>query len=406
MKLTTLFCTLFLLASPGIGLAQSPYSAAVTVNGRGVTYFDIDQRAKMLEAIGTLGDTQKQAATDLLDDRLKEYAGQILGLSVSADELKKGEIDFAKRANLTPEQFVAELAKAGVYPETFTQFVKDGILWRKVVTTKFQGKSFVTDSELDTAMALGSTSLGASVLLSELVLPYDPADPAAKDQTIALLKDIRAGIKSASDFEDAVLTYSAAPSRANSGKVDWTPVGNLPPDVGRTLMTMGVGQVSQPIPLPNAFVLFRLRGVRNNRTIAAQTIAYDYATLTLPGQRDAATLKQATRIAGAVDTCNDLLAEGAKLPENAFRQQVQPIRKVPRRIALELAKLDQNEVSTALDGGKTGNQVMVLMLCGRTNKITEGNRDQVRQALFNQRIEAFGQGYLQELKNDAIIIRK
>jgi len=46
------------------------------------------------------------------------------------------------------------------------------------------------------------------------------------------------------------------------------------------------------------------------------------------------------------------------------------------------------------------------MLCGRTNSISEGNREDVRLALFNQRMEAFGEGYLQELKGDAIIREK
>ncbi len=397
------------LFAPGAVLAaaaQNPYAVVITVNGNGITSFEIDQRATLLKAIGSIGDLQKQAEEDLINDRLKENAARLLGISLTEAELSLGKDEFAKRANLTADQMAAELGKVGVYPETFTEFVRAGLLWRKLVQAKFQSKAFVTESELDTAMALGSTSLGASVLLSELVLPYDPNDPSAREQTRALLQDVRKSVHSLSDFEDAVLTYSAAPSRENAGKLDWRPVNTLPPDIGARLLTMSVGQVTEPLELNNAFVLFQLRGLRNDQTLAAKTIAYDYATLLLPGGRSPETLAQAARIKGAVDTCNDLRAQGAGLSQKAFKEQVLPVGKVPRDIARELKNLDRGEISTALTRGKSAPQLVVLMLCARTNKISEGDRKQLRAAMFNQRLEAFGNGYLQELKGDATIIRK
>ncbi len=36
----------------------------------------------------------------------------------------------------------------------------------------------------------------------------------------------------------------------------------------------------------------------------------------------------------------------------------------------------------------------------------EAVRDQIRQELFLQRISSFGQGYLQELKSDALIVER
>ncbi len=403
MAFRTLLCAIIILALPGISAAQSPYSAAVIVNGSGVTYFEIDQRSRMLSAIGAIGDVEKQARDDLIGDRLKDNAARSMGLSVTDEEMKTAMSEFAKRASLTSEQFIAELAKTGIYPETFKNFVRSGILWRKVVQTRFQAKAFITDSELDTAMALGTTSVGASVLLSELVMPVTPETEA---DTIKLLNELRTSIRSSADFEEAALTYSSAPSRANSGKLDWMPITNLAPEIGTMLMTLRIGQLTPPIKLRDAYALFQLRGLRDNRTIAARTIAYDYATLTLPGGRSEATLALAHKIAGAVDTCNDLLAQAAKFPPDYYQRQVLPVRKTPRRIAQALKNLDQNEISTNLTSGKNDAFLTVLMLCGRTNKITEGNRGDVRNALFNQRLQAFGDGYLQELKSDAIIENK
>ena len=52
---------LFAVLLAGSVQAQSPFSAAVTVNGGIVTWYDIDQRARMLEVIGQASDSEKAA---------------------------------------------------------------------------------------------------------------------------------------------------------------------------------------------------------------------------------------------------------------------------------------------------------------------------------------------------------
>ncbi len=402
-KLITALVALAMLAMSGTVRAQSPYSAAVTVNGSDVTYFEIDQRASMLSVIGSIGDVHKQARTDLIDDRLRQQAARAIGMTLTEEELNAGMAEFAGRANMNVEQFIQALEAEGIYKETFVDFVGAGILWRKVVQARFQPKAFISESELDTAMALGTTAIGASVLVSELILPLPEG---AEEQSMELARSLASSIRSFADFEEAALTYSAASTRAVGGKLDWMPISNLPPQIGTIILTMGVGSVTPPIRLPNAVALFQLRGIRDNRSIAARTIAYDYATLLLPGGQSAETRQAAQKLAGSIDTCQDLLAKAQDYPEEHFTQQVTPIKQVPKSVSQELANLDANEVSTALTRGENGEFMVFLMLCGRTSQLSEGNREEVRLALFNQRMQAFGAGYLQELKGDAIILNK
>ncbi len=403
IRLTTHALALILLAFPSFSLAQNPYAEALTVNDSSITNFEISQRELMLKAIGTLGDLQKQATDALIEDRLRQQSARSLGLTLTEDEKAAGMTEFAKRANMTTEQFVAALGKDGVYPETFYDFVDAGLIWRKVVQTKFQAKAFITESELNTAMALGTTAVGASVLVSELILPLPQG---AEAQSIELATELSKRLKTLKGFEEAVLTYSAAASRGKGGKLDWMPITNLPPEVAKQIMTMSVGEVTTPVQMPQAVAIFQLRGIRDNRTIAAKTIAYDYSKLLIPGGKSDATLKQARALADSIDTCQDLAAKAQKFPAELFSTQVTPVGKTPRNIARELENLDANEVSFNLTEGANDQYLAFLMLCGRTNKLSEGNREQVRQALFSQRMDAFGQGYLQELMGDATIVRK
>ncbi len=403
MKLTALLTALFVSFFITPLFAQNPYSAAVTVNGNSVTYFEIDQRTLMMEILGSAGDLEEIALNDLINDRLRQFAGKQLGLSTQEEELTAGITEFSQRVNLKPKEFLAALEKEGLARETFLDFVSNRLIWRKVVQQKFQSKAFITEVELDTAMALGTTAIGTSVLLSELVLPFQPATEA---QAVELIDYLSTSINDFKSFEEAALTYSAAPSRANGGKLDWSPVSNLPPEIQDSIMTMNVGQVTTPMRMPQAYVIFQVRGIRDNRTVAAKPIAYDYATLLLPGGRSEQTLATAAKLRGSIDTCKDLEAKASGYPEKHYSQQVIAVGKVIHEIGGELANLDANEVSTKLVRGENGEFLMFLMLCARTNSLSEGNREEVRIALFNQRMEAFGEGYLQELKGDAIIIYK
>lgn len=401
MKLKTLLVCMALSAVPTLAAAQSsPYQAAVVINGIGVTYHEIDQRALMLEILGTLGDVEKQAREALIDERLQQQAARQLGVTLTEDQLKAGMDEFAARANITGDQMTAEFVKEGVEPEAFADFVRAGLLWRAVVSQKFQSKAIVSEAELDAAINLGSTSVGASVLLAELILPLAEGQEA---QVMELATDLSRRLRSEADFEEAVLTYSASPTRADGGKIDWLPIGNLPPEIGTLLLTRGVGAITPPVPLPNAVAIFRLRGLRDNRTAAAKTIGYDFATFHIPGGRSEAALAQAAQLRQEIDTCKDLAAKVRHFPETQFNRATLPLRQIPNNIAGELSQLDLNEVSTNLTSGQNGENLVFLMLCSRTTALTAGNREEVRNALFSQRMEAFGTGYLQELRGDAII---
>ncbi|WP_412562956.1 hypothetical protein [Thalassobius sp. MITS945101] len=73
---------------------------------------------------------------------------------------------------------------------------------------------------------------------------------------------------------------------------------------------------------------------------------------------------------------------------------------------MELAKLDDNEVSYTLTTNE-GQELLMLMLCGRSTALGEDtSREQVSLQLRNQQLESFAQGYLEELRSEARIYEK
>ena len=53
----------------------------------------------------------------------------------------------------------------------------------------------------------------------------------------------------------------------------------------------------------------------------------------------------------------------------------------------------------------TANDLRFIMLCGRSSEIAEGARDQIRGQLRQQRLVSYANGFLDELREDAVIAR-
>lgn len=391
----------FALALPAV--AQSGlFSPVIRVNDRVITQFELNQRIILFELLGAPGNLEDTARNRLIEERLQLDAADRFGVEVREEQVLAGMEEFASRANLTGEQFVEALGQAGVAEETFRDFVRAGVAWRGVVRGRFGPQAQVTEEEIDRALSLGTAVGGVRVLISEIFLPADTPERRATAERRA--EEI-SQITTIGAFASAARRFSAAPSRARGGRQDWIPIGNLPPQIRGQILTLAPGQVTDPIDVPNAIALFQLRDIEETEAPSEEAVSIEFARYFIPGGRTERALDEARDIANAVDTCDDLYGIAAGQPEDRLLRDVLPVEEIAGDIAVELAKLDDNEVSTALTTAD-GQALVFLMLCGRTLALSEeADRELVRQNLISQRLEAYASGFLSELRADAVIIR-
>ena len=383
------------LSAPGAALAQGLFAPRALVNGQAVTTFEFEQRLLMLTLFGVPGDLEGEALNGLIDDRLRKGAAKALGVQVTPEQILAGMEEFAGRATMTADEFTTALNQAGVSTETFRDFVESGLLWREVVRARFLPRVTISEAEIDRALARGEGQSDTDrVLLSEIVLP---APEGTEGRALNLARTIRAEVQGEAAFAAAARRYSAATTAANGGQLNWTPVEALPPAVAGAVRGLAPGQVSQPVSTDGVVILLLLRGA--DRGGAAPMV--DYAQYLLPEGPQA--LAEAERIRDRVDTCDDLYGVARGQPPERLLRETRPLAQVPQDIAGELARLDAGEVSTALVRGGTR---VVLMLCGRDQQAIESiSREALREQLLNRRLAALADGYLEELRADAIIVR-
>ena len=398
--------------------AQNPFEPVIYINDSAITRYEIDQRLRFMTLLNAPGTSPDAARLELINDRLKLQAAQRLGIEVTDEALDEGLTEFASRANLSPEEFVTALGRGGVERQAYRDFVRAGVAWREVVRQAIVPQVSVRDAEVDQALKRQiETPIISRVLVSELVIP---APPGREDAAMAQAQQIAGSNPSEAEFAAAARRLSATPSARQGGRLNWVALDNLPPTLRPVISALRPGQTTQPLNVPGAVVLFHLRDSEGSLRPGALEQVLDYAVLRLPTAQDAANM------AARVDTCADLQANG----QGAAQRQTAGQNAIPALIAQQLASMDDNETALINMGGATD----LVMLCSRqpallaeaeaqvptTAQADDGveaavpgagdalglpDRQMTRENVFNNKINALANAYLEELRADAVIRR-
>lgn len=387
-------CACLSFASAPSAFAQSRFSPAIQVGDSMVTRYQLDQRTRFLSLLGAPGDPRELAREQLINEAIQVSTAKSAGLELAPEEVETGMEEFASRANLTAEQFMAALEQNGVDSETFRDFVSAGVVWRNYVRESFTDTARELPLDLvRRTLAWTGTEGGLRVLVSEILLPASTPDTAAASRARSTTIS---GLGSEEAFSAAARQFSVAPSSARGGQLNWVALDSLPENVRQVIAGLAPGQISRPIELENAIGVFLLRDVEQVAAGTPESLSIEYALFITDGGPDTA-----QAIAREVDVCDDLYGIAKGLPEERLIRQVQPAAALPVDIRGEIEKLDLNEISTALTrGGKS----TVLMLCDRQAGLESSvDLDIVGTRLLNTRLGTMAADHLADLRADTIV---
>ena len=394
-------------------LAQD-FAPVVIVNNAAVTGFEIDQRMRMLQILQAPGGDRETVERELVNERLKVQEARRMGLAATDAAVQAGMEEFAGRANLDAASFIAALRQEGVEEQTFRDFVAAGVVWREVLRARVATNIRVTDREIDQALKrVIETPKVTEVLISELIMP---APPGSEDRVTDRAEELARTITTEAAFAAAARQFSATPSAGSGGRLPWTQVANLPQGLAPILLSLKPGQVTPPLTIPGAVVLFYLRDTRGTLRPGAKAEVVEYARVTLPSVAEAA------RVQASAESC-DLLY--TVVPATGVERQTAAPSALPAEVAMRLASLDPNEGVVVDRGGAAD----LLMLCKRTPALlADGgavaappvetgdtpiaaedaipDREQAREAIFNRKVEQGEATLLSELRANAIIRKR
>ena len=372
-------------------MSQSLFDPLISVDRATITRYELDQRVLFFKIIKSSKDVEELAKESLIEDRLKIAAARRANIELTPDALVTAMSDFAKNANRDVGQLLAELAQEGVDEQTFRDYVKAGVTWSNLVRGRFISRANPTEAEVNRALASAGERGGIKVLLTEIVLPAAPDQIKLVRQTA----DRLTRIKSTTLFSEQARLLSASQSRENGGKLQWTNLNDLPAGLRPIISGLLPGQITEPLEIPNAIVLFQLRDVAETKFNQPRISAIEYAQLSGP---TSAVLSVSTK----ADTCDDLYGLVKKDSALTLIIQSKTQDQITREIALLLNGLDENEQSTLPT--IEPEQANMIMLCARVYSVLEDvARSQVAGNLRAARLSSLADGYLAELHANSAI---
>ncbi|OAN75443.1 peptidylprolyl isomerase [Sulfitobacter sp. EhC04] len=390
------------LLVPPAAMAQNLYASVARVNDKTITEFEVQQRQRFMQLLNAPGSDRQNVIDNLIEERLRNDLADRYDLKLPPEGIEAGLTEFAGRANLSLEEFTAALEQSGVAQQTFRDFVVTQLTWRELIRARYGAQVNISDAEIDRELGRSGSGSGIRVLLSEIIIPAPPQNAAR----VSALADRIAQSTSEAEFSRYAQQYSATASRGRGGRMPWTPLENLPPSLHPILLALAPGEVTSPLPIPNAVALFQLRGIEETGAPSKSYSEIEYAAYYIPGGRSEPALAQAANVRAQVDTCNDLYGVAKGQPESVLDRGSKKPGDIPQDIAIELAKLDPGESSTALTRAN-GQTLVFLMLCKRT---TEANAEVTREAvvasLRQRKLQGYADQLTEQLRADARIIVK
>ncbi|MGB0798456.1 MAG: peptidylprolyl isomerase [Planktomarina sp.] len=390
--------TAALLAAVSIGggnaaNAQGLFDPVVTVNTRAITKYEVNQRVRFLTLLRQPGASASAAREALIEEQLKMAAAQRRGIRLTDEALAAEMEAFAARTGNNLAKFTAELNRNGIDQATLRDFVEAGITWREVVRGRFGARSAPSEAEIDRAAAASGPRGGLRVLMSEIILIARPDVPGEAEEAKRLAEQFTR-ITSTGVFSARARDFSVSQSKDSGGHLPWSNLNELPPPLRPIIAAMKPGDVSAPLEVPNAIILFQLRAVEETNVRPRSVNAMEYARVTGPTEAVQTALQHA-------DVCDDFYGLVKRNPELSLEIVSETPKNIDRAMALRLATLDPNEISLL---PQTNGNSDLLMLCARVFDLgSETSREDIAANLRTQRITTLAEGYLAELRASATI---
>ena len=375
--------------------AKDPFVPAIQVDDMVITHYEINQRSAFFELLNFPGNHKKEAEKSLIDDSLKLRAAEKLGIELEPKALEYEMEIFAKRANLTIDQFAKRLNKAGVDTNTWKNYMQIPILWFETVNRKFasQLSSSIFNNNSEEKLSTGSD---IQVLLTEIIIPVQKGfEEEAKNRAQDLRK-----IKSIEKFSEAASRYSVAPTREVGGKIKWQNLSDLPSLVRPLIAGLSLGEVSEPLPIPGGLALFQLRDLKEGELTKANPKFIDYAEFVFNKNAKIKSL-----LISNIMMCDDLYSFLKSTKNSELTRENTKVDSLPKSLRSTLSDLDQNEF-TFKEGDSTKSKL--IMVCGRSEKeaVPKDDLNQINRSIANKRLLSLANSYLENLRQEAQIVFK
>lgn len=400
------------IAAAGPVAAQDVQRIAAVVNEEVISVFDVQQRMRLLIASSGLPDTPEtqrrigpQVLRSLIDEALQKQEAERLNIRVTETDMAEAITRVEQSNNIPPGAFEPFLQRQGISPQSALDQIRTNIAWQKLLSRTVVPTIEIGEDKIDDVVKRIEDNRGVTEFrVGEILLPVDnPADTGdIRNLAERLVQQIRDG----ADFRAVAQQFSKTATAAIGGDVGWILPGELDPAIDTVITQLKVGEVSDPLNVPDGIMIVRLSEQRTNSPPDEGERIVQLRQLLLlveDGAPESAVneqLEKAREIAASVNGCPAFAAAaeeaGTPQPDNPAQFRLNDLNAQLRAIASTI------EVGKASEPLRQPSGIQVLMVCERQDN-SGPDRDEIRQTLVRERIDMLSRRYLRDLRRAAFV---
>ncbi len=269
---------------PSYAFCKSDFTVAYQVDDQIITNYDVDQVRKLSNLLNRTNIARSEVEKILISNKIKEIYANRLKIVVSDEELNLQIDNFLQSNEITDKELRSLLNSKGIDIETFYNFVKENIRWKKVLDFRFGYK--INNLSIKDLMPLTSTPkrIEKEYEFFEIFISNERWG-AQKANLIANRLEIE--INNGADFDKAVEKFSSATSKTQKGKVGPIKKSSLPKQFRNVLDGLKRNEVSKPFKVNGGFILLKLYRTRSYQTVKTPKLSVTYSVLTEPSDSNA-----------------------------------------------------------------------------------------------------------------------
>jgi peptidyl-prolyl cis-trans isomerase SurA len=251
------------VAVPAGAFAQ----VVVIANGSPITAYDIEQRTKLITTSTHKAPTRQEVIQDLIDDRIKITKAKSYGFEVPDAEVDQAFANMAKNQQLSPQQFIQVIERAGISPTTIKARVRAELTWTQLVRGRYSASLEIGESEITKALSERNDSQGdvagyIYTLYPVMILVPPGSSAAVMEAKRREAENLRGRFVSCNEglaFSRALRDVAVREPISRSS-------ADLTPQLREVLGSIQVGHLTTPEPTAQGLQMFALCDKKESKT--------------------------------------------------------------------------------------------------------------------------------------------
>jgi peptidyl-prolyl cis-trans isomerase SurA len=204
-----------------IGAALCPRPAAAQgvvalVNGQPITTLDVEQRARIMEAVSRQRPTRKEVIEDLVNERVKLRQAARLSIEITDEQVERAFAGMARNSGRSSADLNNALRQTGIESKAFKAKLRADLAWREILQQMSPGTFQVRDADVVAALVARGQQLSAKAMqytLQQVVFIVPRGSPAAvtekrtreAEALRAKFSDCQADLARAREYSEVVI---------------------------------------------------------------------------------------------------------------------------------------------------------------------------------------------------------